>query len=223
MNNMTSQLQRLGIWLDWDNPYMTLDRKYMEGVWFGIKRAHEKNLLYEDERVIHWCPRCETAVAGYEVRDEYKEISDYSIYVKARLKGKENEFILIWTTTPWTLPANTAIAVHPEFNYVKVKFGDEILILVKERLDDALKGEYEILEEFKGKELDSLEYLPILDIPVQEGIHHRVVMAPEIVTLEEGTGCVHIAPGHGEEDFDVGKKYHLDSLSPVDEAGRFTI
>ncbi|RLI86951.1 MAG: isoleucine--tRNA ligase [Candidatus Altiarchaeales archaeon] len=223
MNNMTSQLQRLGIWLDWDNPYMTLDRKYMEGVWFGIKRAHEKNLLYEDEQVIHWCPRCETAVAGYEVRDEYKEISDYSIYVKARLRGKENEFILIWTTTPWTLPANTAIAVHPEFNYVKVKFGDEILILVKERLDDALRGEYEILEEFKGKELDSLEYFPILDIPVQEGIHHRVVMAPEIVTLEEGTGCVHIAPGHGEEDFDVGKKYHLDSLSPVDEAGRFTI
>ncbi|MEA3255849.1 MAG: isoleucine--tRNA ligase [Candidatus Altiarchaeota archaeon] len=222
MNTMTTQLKRLGVWLDWEDPYMTLDRDYMESVWFGIKKAHEKNLLYEDEQVIHWCPRCETAVAGYEVRDEYREVSDYSIYVKAKLRDKD-EFILIWTTTPWTLPANTAIAVHPEFDYVKVKFEDEILILVKERVDDALKGKYDILEEFKGRELDSLEYTPILDIPVQEGVRRRVVMAPGIVTLEDGSGCVHIAPGHGEEDSKVGKKHDLDILSPVDERGRFTI
>ena len=222
MNRMTEQLSRLGAWLDWDDPYMTLDRKYMESVWFGIKKAHDKGLLYEDKQVIHWCPRCETAVAGYEVRDEYKEVSDHSIYVKAKVKGKENEYILIWTTTPWTLPANVAIAVNPNFDYVKVKYCGETLILVKERLPIALKKDYKVLEEFKGDTLDGVAYEPILDMPLQKGIKHRVVLAPEAVTLEEGTGCVHIAPGHGEEDSRIGKKYSLDAPSPVDEAGRLT-
>jgi isoleucyl-tRNA synthetase len=221
MNQMTEQLKRLGVWLEWDDPYMTLDRGYMEGVWFGIKKAHEKDLLYEDEQVIHWCPRCETAMSGYEVRDEYRDVTDFSIYVRARLKNRD-ESLLIWTTTPWTLPANTAIAVHPDFDYVRAKVGDEILILAKERLH-ALKEDYEILEELKGNGLDALEYLPILDIPAQRDIKHRVVMAPDLVTLDDGTGCVHIAPGHGEEDADVGRRYDLISLSPVDDSGRFTI
>ncbi len=221
MNRMTEQLKRLGVWLDWDNPYMTMNKEYMESVWFLIKRSYEKGLLYSDEQVIHWCPRCETAVAGYEVRDEYKEITDPSIYVKARIKDRD-ESILIWTTTPWTLPANTAIAVHPEFDYVKVKVENEVLILVKDRLS-VLKKDYEILEEFKGEELNALEYEPFLDIPIQKRIRHRIVPAPELVTLNEGTGCVHIAPGHGEEDFIVGKRHNLDILSPVDESGRFTI
>ncbi len=221
MNQMTEQLKRLGVWLDWEDPYMTLDKRYMEGVWFGIKRAYEKNLLYEDKQVIHWCPRCETAMSGYEVRDEYRDITDFSIYTRAKLKDKD-EFILIWTTTPWTLPANTAIAIHPDFDYVRVRVDNEILILAKERLP-VLKKEYEILEEFKGKELDGLEYIPMLDIPIQRDIKHRVVMAPDLVTLEEGTGCVHIAPGHGEEDAAIGKRCNLTVLSPVDDGGRFTI
>lgn len=221
MNKMTAQLRRLGIWLDWDDPYMTLDRNYMESVWFGIKRAYEKNLLYSDSRVIHWCPRCETAMAGYEVRDEYKEVTDPSVYVKVWLKER-NEYILIWTTTPWTLPANVAIAVHPEFNYVKAMVEGEILILAKERLG-ILKNEYEILEEFKGKDLMNIGYSPILEIPVQKEIKHRIVMAPELVTLDDGTGCVHIAPGHGEEDFLVGRNNGLQMLSPVDESGKFDI
>lgn len=223
MYSMTSQLKRLGAWLDWEDPYMTLSKEYIESVWFGIKKAHEKNLLYEDVQVIHWCPRCETALAGYEAKDEYQEIEDFSIYVKVQLKGKE-EKILIWTTTPWTLPANVAIALHPEFNYVRVKLNGEILILVKEMLEKALgkDAEYEILSEMSGQELDNLEYLPILDIPLQKNFEHRIVMAPNLVNLEEGTGCVHIAPGHGEEDFEVGKIYNLKVLSPVDEQGRLT-
>ncbi|MEM2918352.1 MAG: isoleucine--tRNA ligase [Candidatus Altiarchaeota archaeon] len=223
MQSMTSQLKRLGAWLDWDNPYMTLNRDYIESVWFGIKKAHEKNLLYEDIQVIHWCPRCETALAGYEAKDQYEEIEDFSIYVKVQLKGKE-EKILIWTTTPWTLPANVAIALHPEFTYVRVKFKGEILILVKEMLEKALgkDAEYEILSEMSGQELDGLQYVQILDIPIQKGVDHRIVMAPNLVNLEEGTGCVHIAPGHGEEDFEVGKIYNLQVLSPVDEQGRLT-
>ncbi len=160
-------------------------------------------------------------MAGYEVRDEYKEVTDPSIYVKVKVKGK-NEYILIWTTTPWTLPSNIAIAVHPEFDYAKVKVEDEVLILSKERLG-ILKKEYKILEEFKGDDLRDIEYLPILEIPVQKEIRHRVVTAPELVNLNEGTGCVHIAPGHGEEDFSVGRRNNLQVLSPVDEAGRFDI
>ncbi|HIE33801.1 MAG TPA: isoleucine--tRNA ligase, partial [Candidatus Altiarchaeales archaeon] len=221
MNRMTNQLKRLGIWLDWEDPYMTIDSKYMEGVWFLIKRAYEKGLLYEDEQVIHWCPRCETAMAGYEVRDEYRDITDPSIYIKAKLKDTDT-YVLVWTTTPWTLPSNVAIAIHPEFDYVKIEIDGEKLILAKERLL-IIRNKYEILEEFKGKELDGLEYISILDIPIQRDIKHRIVMAPELVNVEEGTGCVHIAPGHGEEDATIGKKYNLESISPVDDAGKFTI
>ncbi len=225
MNAMTEQLRRLGVWLDWNDPYMTIDRRYMESVWFLIKRAHEKNLLYEDKQVIHWCPRCETAMAGYEVRDEYKDILDHSIYVKAKLKD-ENAYIVIWTTTPWTLPSNTGIAVHPDFDYVRVRVKNEILILAKERLDYVLGNrgyEYEILNTIKGTDLFNKEYEPILNIGIQKGIRHVIVTAPDIVNADEGTGCVHIAPGHGEEDFLIGKRYGLKMLSPVDESGRFTI
>jgi isoleucyl-tRNA synthetase len=221
MNHMTQQLKRLGAWLDWDDPYMTLDRQYMESVWFGIKKAHEKNLLYESEQVIHWCPRCETAMAGYEVKDEYRNVTDDSIYVKAKVKDKE-EYILIWTTTPWTLPANTGIAVHPDYVYVRAKADGEVIILAKERLS-VLGDDVKVLEEFSGSKLKDMEYLPILDIPLQKGVPRRVVMAPDLVHLEEGSGCVHIAPGHGEEDASVGKKNSLVMLSPVDDSGLFTM
>lgn len=221
MNQMTEQLKRLGVWLDWEDPYLTLDREYMEGVWFGIKKAHEKNLLYEAEQVIHWCPRCETAMAGYEVGDEYRNITDDSIYVKAKIKNRD-EYILIWTTTPWTLPANTGIAVHPNYDYVKVETREGTLILAKERLH-ILDEEYKIFEELKGSELKDIEYEPILDIPIQENIKRKVVLAPDLVHLEEGSGCVHIAPGHGEEDYEVGQKNGLIMLSPVDDRGLFTI
>jgi len=227
MHAMTEQIKRLGIWLDWDDPYMTIDKRYMEGVWFGIKKAHDQNLLYADKRVIHWCPRCETAMAGYEVRDEYRDVTDPSIFVKAKILNdneSNNEFILIWTTTPWTLPANVAVAVHPEYDYVKVKVKveneneiSEILILAKELINVIEKvysneKEYEILDKLKGRELEGLKYEPMLDIHLQHGFEHRIVLAPELVTLEEGTGCVHIAPGHGVEDEAVGVKNNLEKL-----------
>ncbi|ODS40483.1 isoleucine--tRNA ligase [Candidatus Altiarchaeales archaeon WOR_SM1_SCG] len=227
MHAMTGQIKRLGIWLDWDDPYMTIDRRYMEGVWFGIKRAYEQDLLYSDKRVIHWCPRCETAMAGYEVRDEYRDVTDPSVFVKAKILSDNelnNEFILIWTTTPWTLPANAAIAVHPDYDYVKIKLGDEILILAEGLLGVIEKTgrEYKILNKFKGIELEGLRYEPMLNIPIQQGFSHRIVLAPELVTLEDGTGCVHIAPGHGVEDEAVGAKNNLQKLSPVNPSGKFT-
>ncbi|MEA1924915.1 MAG: isoleucine--tRNA ligase [Candidatus Altiarchaeota archaeon] len=227
MNNMTSQLERLGAWLNWDDPYMSIDPRYMESVWFLMKKAHEKKLLYEDKQVIHWCPRCETAMAGYEVRDEYRNVLDHSIYVKARLEDTDS-FIVIWTTTPWTLPSNTGIAVHPRYEYVKVEYMGKDYILARKRLEEIAgeifpKGDYRVIEEFMGEKLEGSEYEPILDIKIQKEFTRKIVVDEELVNLEGGTGCVHLAPGHGEEDFRIGKRDNLEMISPVDEGGRFTI
>ncbi|MFN3527750.1 MAG: isoleucine--tRNA ligase, partial [Candidatus Altarchaeaceae archaeon] len=275
-NAMTEQLKKLSVYLDWEDAYLTIDKNYMESVWMGIKKAHNKNLLYKKEKVIHWCPRCGTAMAGYEVAEGYKEITDIAIYVKAKLlesfkvNGKiyDNVSILIWTTTPWTLPANVAIAVNPDIDYVLVEyiengnkekiicslsslnrvFGkekgkkkeikkkhykDEVLNIeseIKENAEELLeeveeKKEYKILEKFKGEILKDIKYESILDIPLQREIsqYHKIVLAKELVSEEEGSGAVHIAPGHGEEDAKIGEKYSLPDPSPVDEEGKFTI
>ncbi|ASJ03378.1 isoleucine--tRNA ligase [Thermococcus profundus] len=233
---MTEQFKQLGVWMDWDSPYMTIKNEYIESGWFTLKRAWEKGLLEKDKRVLHWCPRCETALAEHEVRGEYKIRKDPSIYVKFPVEGKDNEYLLIWTTTPWTLPANLAVAAHPEYEYAKVKVetekGEEYWIMAKALVERVLneagvKGE--IVEEFKGEELEGIRYIHVLmdEYPVQREFHekyewaHRVILS-EHVTLEDGTGLVHTAPGHGEEDFEVGKKYGLPIYSPVDDEGRYT-
>jgi isoleucyl-tRNA synthetase len=222
----TRVLKDLGIWMDWDNPYLTYKDSYIESVWWTIKRAQEKRLLYKALKVVHWCPRCETALAGYEVTDEYRIVQDFSIYVKLPLVDKPGESILIWTTTPWTLPANLGVMVHPDKPYVLVEVNEDKLILAKERLEQLLGGRsYKILEEHQGRELEGTRYRP----PLQEETHaqtgtdrHRVLLSAEHVSMSEGTGAVHTAPGHGEEDFEVGTKYGLPAFSPVDPSGRFT-
>ncbi|WP_042700841.1 isoleucine--tRNA ligase [Thermococcus sp. PK] len=232
---MTEQFKMLGVWMDWDNPYMTIKNEYIESAWFTLKRAWEKGLLEKDQRVLHWCPRCETALAEHEVRGEYKIREDPSIYVKFPIEGKENEYLLIWTTTPWTLPANLAVTVHPEYEYAKVRVSfdgkEEYWIVAKALVERVLheagvKGE--IVEEFKGEELEGLRYVhPFLEeYPRQKEFRekyewaHRVILG-EHVTLGEGTGLVHTAPGHGEEDFEVGKQYGLPIYSPLDDEGRY--
>ncbi|MHA1722285.1 MAG: isoleucine--tRNA ligase [Candidatus Baldrarchaeia archaeon] len=229
---LSKQFKNLGVWMDWDNPYLTLKDEYIESAWWLIKKAWENGLLYEGERVVHWCPRCETVLSGYEVAQEYKEVSDPSIYVKFPVKGKEKEYILIWTTTPWTLPSNTGVMVHPDFIYAKVKVDDEIYILALKRCNEVFREigkEFEVLETFPGQKLEGLRYLPPLldEVPLQrklleEGKAYRVVLSEEYVSLEEGTGCVHSAPGHGEEDFEVGLTYGLPAVCPVDTKGVFT-
>ena len=222
---MTSQFKRLGVWMDWDEPYMTLKDEYIEAAWWTIKRAHEKGLLTRDLRVVTWCPRCETALADAEI--EYAERTDPSIYVKFPLVGAENEYLLIWTTTPWTLVGNLAVAVHPDFDYVKVETKQGKLIIAKELvhlLEDKFGLEYRILEEFKGSELEGLRYEnPLKDYIKVEAPEnaYRVILA-DFVTLGEGTGLVHCAPGHGPEDFEAAKRYGIPAICPVDEEGRFT-
>lgn len=226
---MGKQFERLGVWMDWDEPYLTITNDYIESAWWTLKRAHERGLMRRDLRVIQWCPRCETALAEHEVRGEYRDVRDPSLFARFKLIYTTNEYLLVWTTTPWTIPANLAVCVHPEFNYAKVAVGDDIYIfaeaLVSKVMDELGVTNYRVVDLIKGRELEGLRYEhPLLEEVPKQGEyrqHHRVICG-EHVTLEEGTGCVHTAPGHGQEDFEVGVKYNLPVFSPVGPDGKFT-
>ncbi|MCD6488010.1 MAG: isoleucine--tRNA ligase [Desulfurococcales archaeon] len=229
IKSMTRWFQELGVFMDWENPYLTLRDDYIEAGWWLIKKAYERGLVDNEYRVVYWCPRCSTTLAEYEI--EYHELEDPSIYVKFPIKGKDKEYLLIWTTTPWTLPSNMFVMAHPEAIYVKVRVGDETYVLAKARLEAVMKEagikDYKIIDEFPGKDLENLEYKnpleDILDLQKRVAKYHRIVMAQEFVTLYEGTGFVHSAPGHGFEDYIVAKRIGVDEIvSPVDDEGRFT-
>ena len=222
VQSMSQQIGSFGVWLDYDNPYLTYKESYMNKVWKLIKTAHEKGLLYEGDYVVPYCPRCQTTLANYEL--EYFDREDPSIFVKFKVKDTDNEYLIIWTTTPWTLISNMAVMAHPTFTYVKVKVDDEVWILAKERVDhlfSLIDKPVVILEEMTGKRLEGLRY----EHPLQEFIgkeyDRRVVLSDEFVTLEEGSGLVHTAPGHGPEDYTVGKRYGIEVYSPVDREGKF--
>ncbi|MCS4542424.1 MAG: isoleucine--tRNA ligase [Euryarchaeota archaeon] len=225
-DRMTEQFRRIGVWMDWDNAYMSVQPEFINAAWWTLKKSHEQGLLYKDLGVVNWCPRCETALASnYEI--EYEDVEDPSIYVKFPVRDKPNEFILIWTTTPWTLPANLAVAVHSDFEYVKAQVGNEIYILAKdlvEQLAQKLKFQYKILETFPGKKIEGLKYTHPLkeEVPLNFENICRVVLSKIVVIGEGTTGCVHIAPGHGPEDFEIGKANALPIFCPVDQSGNFT-
>jgi len=225
---MSEQFKALGIWLDFDNPYQTLKKEYIEAAWWTLAQAEKNGMLERGHRVVNWCPRCETAIADSEV--EYDDATDPSIYVKFPVKGAENEYLVIWTTTPWTLPANVAVAAHPGIVYALVaarKDGVEEKLWVAEALVEEVlrKGRYQsydVLKTVTGADLAGTEYeSPLADpVPAQKEIAHRVVLA-DYVALEN-TGLVHTAPGHGWDDYLTGIKYDLPVLCPVDGTGRFT-
>jgi len=233
LNNLTAMtkwFKELGVFMDWDNPYLTFKNEYIEAEWWLVKKAEEKGLLESEYRVVYWCPRCSTTLAEYEV--EYKELSDPSIYVKFPVREEENTYLVIWTTTPWTLPANVFVMAHPDEYYVKIKVGSEYWILAEKRLEAFIKevgiSEYTVIERMKGSDLAKYTYNhPLIDlIPLQEKVskYHRVITTSEYVSMSEGTGLVHAAPGHGFEDYDVALKNNLVDavVSPVDDEGRFT-
>jgi len=227
-DDMTAQFKILGAWLDWDDPYMTLKNEYLEAAWWTLKKAHEHNLLERGLRVVNWCPRCQTAIADSEV--EYWDETDYSIYVKFPVQGEENTYIVIWTTTPWTIPANVAVAVNPTFEYSKVRAWKDgqvdVLIMASDLVESVLKEgrykDYELLGTMSAEEMQKLKYShPLQDlVPRQKDILHGVYAA-NFVTAEN-TGCVHIAPGHGLEDYELGMDRHLDIFCPVGGDGRYT-
>lgn len=220
---MTGQFKSMGIWMDWDSPYITYHDDYIESSWKTIQMAHEKGLMHEGVYVLPYCYRCETTMANYEL--EYGEETDPSAYVKFKLKEKDDEYLIIWTTTPWTLVANMAVMANPKFTYVKAKIDGETWIVAKERLDHVLshvEKSATVLDEFSGKKLEGMQYdHPFQDL-IRKEANRKVVLSDEHVSLEDGTGLVHCAPGHGQEDFLVGKKAKLEVFSPVDGAGNYT-
>ena len=205
------EFKRLGIRAEWDNPYLTLNPGYEAGVVELFGKLADKGYVYKALKPIHWCPNCETALAEAEI--EYEEDDSHAIFVKF------DKFV-IWTTTPWTLPSNVAIAVHPEYEYSEIRTGGSNFIVASQLLESAAKkmgwGGYEVVKKYKGSELEGLVCRhPFID-------RDSKVVLDQFVTLETGTGCVHIAPGHGDEDYKVGLKYKLPIIMPVDEKGRFT-
>ncbi len=220
---ISDQFIRCGVWMDFESPYITYKDSYIESSWKTLAAAHQKGLLHEGVYVVPYCSRCETTLANYEL--EYSEQSDPSIYVKFKSVSSDNEYFIIWTTTPWTLVSNMAIMAHPIYTYVKVRVGDEIWILAKDRLDHlmGLVGQPSaVLGEISGKKLEKEKYEHPLQDKIGKQCERRVVLSDEFVTLEDGSGLVHCAPGHGPEDFIIGKRFGLEIFSPVDGAGKFT-
>ncbi len=232
LKQMNKDFKRLGVWLDFDNAYQTITNDYIEGTWWLVKKAHEKKRLYEGQMTMTWCGSCQTTLAKHEL--EYKNVVDQSIYVKFPLKNKKNEFLLIWTTTPWTIPYNLGVMANPELDYVKAKVGKETWILAKELANLVIKGKaekkFKIIDEFKGKKLDGLEYIhpqyKILKhhydkLRKKAKKLHVVVLSKEYVTTEYGTGLVHMAPGCGPEDYEVGHREGIPPFNQLDERGYY--
>jgi isoleucyl-tRNA synthetase len=214
--------RRIGYWLDLDEAYITCSNDYIESVWWILSQFWEKGLIYQGHRIVPYCPRCGTPLSSHEVAQGYEEVSDPSVCVKMRLEGKSNTYFLVWTTTPWTLISNVALAVGAEIDYVKVEHKGEELILARALLDQVLDGEYEIKEEYKGKELEKIRYEPLYTFVKTDRSKAFYVILGDFVSVEEGTGIVHIAPAFGADDYEVGLKYGLPVVQPVDVKGEFT-
>lgn len=210
----------VGFWADMDDPYVTYHNEYIESIWWILKQIWEKDLLYKGHKIVPYCPRCGTPLSSHEVAQGYKDVKDKSVIAKFKAKNEENLSLLAWTTTPWTLPSNVALAVNPKETYVKVKCEGEMFILAKALLGAVMLKEYEVIDEFTGKDLEYMEYIPLFDFANVDKKAFYVTCA-DYVTLSDGTGIVHIAPAFGEDDAQVGRKYDLPFVQLVNEQGEF--
>jgi len=217
-------VNRMGRWVDFVNQYRTMDPPYMESIWWVFRQMWDKGLIYRGFRVQPYCPRCATPLSNFEVNEGYKEISGPSITVSFPLVDDPSTKILVWTTTPWTLPSNVALAVGEKIAYVKIKDGDNTYIMAKERLGAYYKdvSAVEIIQELNGADLVGLRYVPMFDFFKGRDPKYFAVTAANFVSTEDGTGIVHIAPAFGEDDFQVGQKLGLSIVCPVDDEGKFT-
>ncbi|MFP4190060.1 MAG: isoleucine--tRNA ligase [Candidatus Woesearchaeota archaeon] len=229
---MNDDFKRLGVWMDFDDAYQTISNDYINGEWWLVKRAHEKGRLYEGFRAMAWDWAHETACAKHEL--EYKTITDTSIFVKMKIQGTDNDYILIWTTTPWTIPFNLGVMAHPDFEYVKCKVEGENWIMAKALanifLSSVAQKDFEITETFKGKELEGTRYIH----PFYEELKghydqlkedsekvHTIVMSEEFVDTTAGTGLVHMAPGCGPEDYEVGHRNKIPAWNLLEPNGKY--
>ncbi len=218
-------IPRLGRWVDMDNDYRTMDSTYTESVWWAFSQLHKKGLIYEGFKSMQLCPRCETTLSNFEVSQGYKDITDISVYVKFELKDEPGTFILAWTTTPWTLPGNAALAINPAVTYVKIEVENTKVILAKERLS-AIKSEYKVIEEMDAKKLIGKSYTPpfdyyINDKKLKNKENGWKIYGADFVTTDSGTGVVHIAPAFGADDYELSLKNNIPFVQHVTMSGVF--
>ena len=211
----------VGFWADMDDPYVTYHNSFIESEWWALKKIWEKGLLYKGHKIVPYCPRCGTPLSSHEVAQGYKDVKEKSAIAKFKVKGAEDEYILAWTTTPWTLPSNVALCVNPDEDYVKVSADGVKYILAGALVGSVIGEDCEILERKKGRELEYMEYEPLFDFAKPDKKAYYVV-CDGYVTLADGTGIVHIAPAFGEDDSKVGRKYDLPFVQLVDAKGEMT-
>jgi isoleucyl-tRNA synthetase len=225
--------ERIGFWLDLDDPYVTMTNDYIESVWWALRRIWDDGRLHEDYKVVPYCPRDGTALSSHEVALGYRDVEDPSVYVKLPIKQpapsnaipesplEPGDQLLVWTTTPWTLITNAAVAAGPEIEYVRARLGDEILVLARDRVEHALGESAEVLANFPGEALARTSYEPPFDYITDYGPRGHTVLLADFVTTDEGTGLVHTAIAFGEDDFRLGEQYGIKLQNPVDDRGRF--
>ncbi|MBT9135536.1 MAG: Isoleucine--tRNA ligase [Firmicutes bacterium] len=212
--------ERMGFWLDLQDPYVTYHNNYIESVWWSLSQAWEKDLLYKGFKVLPYCPRCGTSLSSHEVAQGYEETTDPSVFVRFPVVGEEDTSFLVWTTTPWTLPANVALAVGEEITYAVIKHDGAKLILATSCLG-VIEGEYEVLETLTGLQLVNRQYLPPYQLASIAGEKAHFVVVGDFVSTSDGTGIVHIAPAFGEDDNRLARAHNLPTPIPVDSEGRF--
>ncbi len=220
-NEWKQMSERLGYWVDMENPYVTYHDDYIESVWWSLKEMHKKGLLYKGHKIVPYCPRCGTALASHEVAQGYKDVKEKSVYAKFKVKGEDNLYFLAWTTTPWTLPSNVALCMNAHEDYVRIKTADGENYILAKALVGKLFEDYEIVDEKKGKDYEYVEYEPLFDCALgtfkQKAFY---VTNDDYVTLTDGTGIVHIAPAFGVDDGRVGHNYNLPFVQMVDDRGK---
>lgn len=220
VNDWERLTKRMGFWIDLEHPYLTMSNEFIESVWWVLKKFFTEGLLTKDYKVVPYCPRCGTSLSSHELAQGYADVEDTSVYVKFQIKGQEKTFLLAWTTTPWTLPGNVALAVNPEADYVYVKTGEETLILAEAMLSVLGETKYEVLRKVKGEDLVNLDYEPLYQFIKYDQKAYYVVPA-DFVSLDDGTGIVHTAVMYGEDDFILGNKLGLPKKHIVDSEGKF--
>ncbi|MET0305585.1 MAG: class I tRNA ligase family protein, partial [Solirubrobacterales bacterium] len=218
--------ERIGFWIDLDDPYVTLENDYIESVWWSLGQLWEKGLLYEGHKVVPYCPRCGTALSSHEVASGYRDVEDPSIYVRFPLLTEDGadagESLLVWTTTPWTLPGNEAVAAAPDVTYAKAQVDGETLILAEPLIERVLGEGAVIVDRLPGRDLAGRHYKgPVFALSDREPGAFPV-LAGDFVTTEDGTGAVHMAPGFGEEDQLLCAEHGIDVVCPMDSGGRYT-
>ena len=218
-------VKRMGRWVDFRNGYRTMDMNYMESIWWVFRQLWDKGLIYEGYKILPYCARCSTPLSNFEANQGYKDVTDPAITIRFRLKDDPETSVLAWTTTPWTLPSNMALAVGPDIDYVKVKDGDDTFILAESRLHAYYKPDQmpDIVARCKGRDLAGLHYIPLFPYFADKEAEgaFRIITA-DYVSTEDGTGVVHTAPGFGEDDAAAGAANGVPGVCPIDAECKFT-